>query len=124
MSYKIHGRWKAGWALDLHTVSSIKNDDGTYTTTRSTIGEALFQLKYRNQVQNVDFLVNELVNFLNTRMVLPYIDVIIATPPSVQRNFQPVYEICHKVDTILPNQLQGVFYPTCDWYLLLCLTTP
>ncbi len=101
MSYKIYGRWKAGWALDLHTISSIKNSDGSYTNTRSTIGEALFKLKYRDETHHIDFLVDELVKFLRTRMVLPYIDVIIATPPSVHRNFQPVYEICSKVAYIL-----------------------
>lgn len=97
MPYNINGRWKAGWALDLHTISSKKNDDGTFNSVRSDIGEALFKLKYRHENQHIDFLVNELVNFLNTRVVLPYIDIILATPPSVPREFQPVYEICERV---------------------------
>lgn len=97
MSYTIQGKWKGGWSLDLHTKSSIKNQDGTYTNTGSQIGESLYQLKYKRDNNQVDFLVEQLVSFLKTRMVLKYLDVIIPTPASYQREFQPVYEICHQV---------------------------
>lgn len=58
---EIKGRWKAGWALDAHTLSSIPNTDGTYNTTRSKIGETVFQLKYRHNQEPMGFLVQELV---------------------------------------------------------------
>lgn len=93
----ISGRWKAGWALDVHTISSTPNPDGTFNNVRSQIGEAVFQLKYRHNQSQIDFLVSELVAFLNTRLVLPYIDVILPTPPSQNRDFQPVLEIANKV---------------------------
>ncbi|MGP5069779.1 ComF family protein [Psychrobacter faecalis] len=97
MTQNLIGRWKGGWALDLHTVSSKINLDGSYDNVRSKIGEALYLLKYRNDNSQIDFLVNELVEFLKTRMVLKYIDVIIPVPASFQRNSQPVYVICDKV---------------------------
>lgn len=97
MTQNLIGRWKGGWALDLHTVSSKINPDGSYDNVRSKIGEALYLLKYRNDNSQIDFLVNELVEFLKTRMVLKYIDVIIPVPASFQRNSQPVYVICDKV---------------------------
>ena len=93
----ISGRWKAGWALDVHTISSTPNPDGTFNNVRSQIGEAVFQLKYRHNQNQIDFLVDELVAFLNTRLVLPYIDVIIPTPSSQNRIFQPVPEIASRV---------------------------
>lgn len=97
MSYKLDGKWKAGWALDVHTLGSTVNSDGTYNTVRTQIGEALFLLKYRDDRSQVTYLINELVNFLKTRLVLPYIDVIIPVPASLERGYQPVYEICRQV---------------------------
>lgn len=44
----ITGRWKEGWALYVHTIHSTLNPDGSYDTIRTPIGEALFQLKYRD----------------------------------------------------------------------------
>lgn len=97
MTHNLVGNWKAGWALDLHTLSSILNSDGSYTSTRSDIGEALFLLKYRSDNSQIDYLKDKLVEFLKTRLVLPYIDVIIPVPASATRNVQPVYEICKLV---------------------------
>lgn len=101
MTQNLAGRWKGGWALDLHTLSSTINSDGSYNNIRSEIGEALFLLKYRNDSRQIDFLVNELVEFLKTRMVLKYLDVIIPVPASLQRESQPVYDICDKVGKLL-----------------------
>lgn len=102
MTYILNGKWKAGWALDLHTLSSTLNPDGSYTSIRTDIGEALFLLKYRSDNTQISYLTNNLIEFLKTRMVLPYIDVIIPVPASVQRNIQPVYEICK----IVGNELK------------------
>lgn len=94
--YILNGNWKAGWALDLHTVSSHMHNN-QYDTERTAIGEALFQLKYRNDSSQVPFLVNQLVKFLKTRLVTPYIDVILPTPSSKYRDYQPVYDITSHV---------------------------
>ena len=44
---EIHGNWRAGYALDFHTVSSHLLPDRTYDTERTEIGELVFQVKYR-----------------------------------------------------------------------------
>lgn len=87
----------------------IPNTDGTYNTTRSKIGETVFQLKYRHNQEPMGFLVQELVTFLQTRLVLPYIDVIIATPPSQNRDFQPVFEIASRVASQLGKSIDFNF---------------
>lgn len=105
----ISGRWKDGWALDVHTIYSIPNPDGTFNNVRTPIGEAVYQLKYNQDFSQIDFLVQALVDFLKTRMVLPYIDVIIATPPSQNRDFQPVFEIASRVASQLGKSIDFNF---------------
>lgn len=73
MNYGVNGNWKAGWAIDLHTLSSIKKDDGTFENSYSEIGKSLNLLKYHNDLTQIEYLSNCVVNFLRTRMVTPYI---------------------------------------------------
>ena len=101
MSYKLSGNWKAGWALDLHTISSIPIGNGNFDTKYTNIGKALNELKYHQNNQQIDILANYIVEFLKTRLVTPYIDVIIPIPPSKERNIQPVISIANKVSQIL-----------------------
>lgn len=94
MEQKLDGNWKIGWALDLHTISSVKTENGGYDTTYTTIGKALYELKYHQDKNHLDYLSQELINFMNTRKVTRYLDVIIPVPPSnLERTFQPVYEL-------------------------------
>lgn len=95
MEYKLDGNWKAGWALDLHTISSVKNANGGFDNTYTDIGYALNQLKYHHSIEQLNYLGNQLIRFMNTRMVTPYLDVILPVPPSNQRDIQPVYEIAY-----------------------------
>jgi len=89
----INGNWKAGWALDLHTIKSIPLGNGKFDTTYTEIGKSLNQLKYHQNYNQIEILANEVVDFLKTRLVLPYINVIIPTPASKNREVQPVEEI-------------------------------
>jgi len=89
----IQGNWKAGWALDLHTIKSIPLGDGKFDTTYTEIGKALNELKYHQNYAQIERLANEVIAFLKTRLVLPYINVIIPIPPSKHRDIQPVEEI-------------------------------
>jgi hypothetical protein len=54
MAIKLQGPWRAGWALDLHVLSSVLRGDGTYDTVRSELGQKLFELKYRNAREHVE----------------------------------------------------------------------
>lgn len=97
----IKGNWKAGWALDIHTIKSIPLGNNKYDTTYTQIGKSLNDLKYHNNYSQIDFLANEVISFLKTRMVTPYINVIIPTPPSKERRIQPVIAIAEKVSQAL-----------------------
>ncbi|MBU3964894.1 ComF family protein [Patescibacteria group bacterium] len=90
----LQGKWKAGWALDLHTLSSTPLGDNRFETVRTEIGELLFQLKYRNGVSKIPLLAEIIVNFLKRISVTPHLSAIIPIPPSdTTRTTQPVYDI-------------------------------
>lgn len=98
---ELKGIWKAGWALDLHTISSIPLGDGHFETTYTSIGKALNLLKYHNDFSQIIVLTNCTVEFLRTIDEIHFLNAIIPTPASVQREIQPVYEIARNVGKIL-----------------------
>jgi competence protein ComFC len=90
---QILGRWRQGFALDLHTPSSVpigENEFGhmQFDTTRSEVGELLFRLKNRSDTGAVDEIVAAAVTFLNTWH--PPIEMIVPVPASTARAVQPV----------------------------------
>jgi competence protein ComFC len=97
----LHGNWKIGWALDLHTVKSIPLENGRFNTIRTKIGSALYHLKYRQDYSQIDVLKNAAIEFMHTRLVTPYIDAIIPTPASIGREIQPVNTIAEKIGETL-----------------------
>lgn len=94
---KLNGNWKIGWALDFHTIRSIPLDTGGFKTTYTDIGFALNRLKYHQDYSQIDILANFVIEFMKTRKVTPYINVILPTPPSNKRDVQPVNVIAEKV---------------------------
>lgn len=98
---KIEGNWEAGYALDVHTVSSqfLGYDElgmAMFATERSQIGDLLYHLKYRcdkSVIPEIVRLVTESSSFRTEE-----IDVIIPVPPShTNRPFQPVVEIARAI---------------------------
>lgn len=97
---QIVGNWDAGYALHKHTLSSVHlgNDANGYPmfdTTRSEPGEALFQLKYRsdwNQVAPIAAALNQHILPLFKKVGL-----IIPMPASTARQRQPVDEIAKEL---------------------------
>lgn len=98
----IQGAWRLGWALDLHTTSSEfvgydENGHGIFDTTRSPLGELIYQLKYRGQ-QTAGQIATTMTDFLNTTStVLDRIDLIAAMPSSTVRVTQPVIKIVEEL---------------------------
>lgn len=91
-----------GYCIDLHTVSSSINENGSFNTKRTQIGQLLYKLKYQNDKSGLNKIVeelNKLVSKIKTKLCLGNIrtrniDVIIPIPPTNEnRAFQPVYEI-------------------------------
>jgi competence protein ComFC len=68
---RIPGRWREGFALDSHTVSSNYVGDDEYghpmfDTKRSELGELLYRLKYSSDISVVDEIVDTAAEFLNS----------------------------------------------------------
>ena len=105
---EIHGNWRAGYALDFHTVSSHLLPDRTYDTERTEIGELVFQVKYRDNRSKVQPIAEIAAKFVkeeflvNGYSILPYLNAVIPIPPSdTNKSFQLVPEIAAKIGRIL-----------------------
>ena len=90
---KIPGRWRGGYALDVHTVSSsyLGDDEfghSRFETIRSEMGELLYKLKFGRDQTVVPVIADALEKFVKDWN--PGIDVIVPVPPSSERTFQPV----------------------------------
>ena len=93
---EIIGNWRAGYALDKHTLSSEflgHNEYGhaMFDTTRSEVGEAVYQLKYKKDWDQANPLATAIVK--NIVPLLGKVHVVIPVPASTVRNRQPVYEV-------------------------------
>ena len=91
---RLPGRWRYGFALDYHTVSSTYLGDDEYghpmfDTRRSDLGELLYRLKYRSDASVFDEIVQVAARFY--RSWNPGATVIVPVPPSrSSRPQQPV----------------------------------
>ena len=93
---EIQGKWRKGFALDRHVVSSEflgYNEAGhpQFENKRSEIGELLYRLKYQNDQSAVDPLVNAAVAYL--KKWNPGMNAIVPVTPSRERKVQPVVTV-------------------------------
>ena len=113
---KIDGNWKAGYAIDLHTISSVylgDNLDGKpqFDNDRSEMGELINRLKYHSDKSTIPKII-EIIN-KNLKNITA-VDFLVPVPPSnLQRIFQPVYEIVNELSksSSVP-MLQDIIYKT------------
>lgn len=105
---EIHGNWRAGWALDVHTLSSRPLPSGRYDTERTEFGEWVFQLKYRDDRTKIQPIAQVAAKFVKENFavdgypILPYLKAVLAIPPSDQnRDFQPVTEVAQEIGRLL-----------------------
>lgn len=95
MTFKLDGKWKKGLAFDIHTIASdyIGPDEyghDKWDTTRSEMGELVYQLKYRNDKSAI----KNIINLLKKIGGIEKFDAIIPIPSTKKgRAFQPVDEI-------------------------------
>jgi predicted amidophosphoribosyltransferase len=92
----IPGRWREGFALDYHTLSSefLGYDEfgnAMFDTKRSEVGELLYQLKYKRNSDALERLVQVAAEFIKVQF--PRIDAIVPAPPTRVRRPQPVFQI-------------------------------
>ncbi|MDF9618134.1 ComF family protein [Pseudomonas entomophila] len=94
--------WDYGISLDKHIVSSVPigpNEYGhmQFDTIRTALGEAVFQLKYRDNYKQVEFLAQSVAGALAGHRF----DVVLPMPASKQRPRQPVYEVAQRAAALL-----------------------
>jgi len=95
---QVQGAWRLGWTLDVHTTSSefLGYDEkgrAQFNTTRSPLGELLYQLKYRGR-RTATQVAEVMAGFFDDKAnVLSRIDVIVPVPASTIRSVQPVAEV-------------------------------
>lgn len=91
----LHGQWRAGFALDYQTISSIcigYNEYGhpVFDTKRTELGELLYRLKYGSDKSVVDEVVETVAGFVESSWK-PALTMIVPMPPSASgRREQPV----------------------------------
>ncbi len=97
---KILGKWREGFSLDLHTLSStfIGYDEfghPRFDTQRSEIGELLYKLKSKADQTSA----SEIVEAVETLMKAwnPTVDILVPIPPSTHRAVQPVLVLAEAI---------------------------
>ncbi|WP_306259177.1 hypothetical protein [Pararhizobium sp. IMCC21322] len=86
MRYRLEGNWKKGLAFDLHTLAStyLGTDEfghDRWDTTRSEMGELVYQLKYQNDKS----VVPKIIELLKPIGKIEQFDAIIPVPSSKDR---------------------------------------
>ena len=101
------GRYE-GYALDLHTTSSVFLGYDSYgheqfDTKRSEMGELLYRLKYKSDKSVLEDIVNTSAEFLKNRwQIADNVDAIIPVPPSKSgRSIQPVIKVAKGISSKL-----------------------
>ena len=93
---KIEGNWDLGYVLDKHVLSSSYIGDNAqghpqFDTTRTEVGEALYQLKYKRDWNQVPLLASEMATHLYP--LFKDVQLLIPMPASNPRARQPVTEL-------------------------------
>lgn len=100
---EIFGPWDKGFALDQHIISSVFIGEdpfghNRFDSTRSEIGELMYQLKYKNNYECMDDIVDTLSDFINNVFEEAItIESIIPVPPTKRRRLQPTIEIASEL---------------------------
>lgn len=100
---QVEGAWRLGWTLDVHTTSSVflgydENGRAEFDTTRSALGEFVYQLKYRNESGAADEIAAIMADFLaNKPVAMSRIDLVVPVPASTARAVQPVSTIASRL---------------------------
>ncbi|HGM6909259.1 TPA: ComF family protein [Serratia marcescens] len=107
---QIVGNWDLGFAMDKHTASSTYTGDNEYgrpmfDTTRTEVGEAVFLLKYRGRMDQVDLLAECLYRhavplFINVQLIIP----MAASNP---RDVQPVTAVSDALAAKMGNNMMS-----------------
>jgi predicted amidophosphoribosyltransferase len=100
---KLEGPWEKGYAFDIHSIESVctgYNAFGypTFDTTRSPMGQCIYELKYGQHLPVIDKIVDLLIKDSMFSRFIKNIDIILPVPPSNKyRQIQPVLLVSNKL---------------------------
>lgn len=100
---RLVGIWKEGYALDYHSIASgfIGIDEwghNRFQTTRSYLGELLYQFKYNQDREKLAEIISLITQFISRWNAIKEVDVVLPVPPSNRnRTFQPVFELSKQI---------------------------
>jgi len=102
---KLKGPWKDGYALDLHSISSVMighNEYGhpEFDTTYSEVGGLMHRLKYRSDKTALPELVETAVSFIRS-WGIDFSTIVPVPPTKAYRTFQPVLALAGEMANIL-----------------------
>jgi len=108
---KIVGRWREGFALDVHTLTSMflgydEFGHERFDTRRSEVGELLYRLKNKADQTAVPEIVGAVEKLMKTWN--PAVDMLVPVPPSTRRSVQPVLVLANAI-----SQRLGVHLADC-----------
>ncbi len=108
---KLTGSWKEGYALDIHTTSSVLIGMNSYgreefENTYSPIGSLLYDLKSKEKIAVIDSITSTATKFVQDKGWR--LDLIVSVPPTYKRKIQPVGELAK-----LLAQKLGIPYHDC-----------
>lgn len=109
---EVRGAWTRGWTLDRHITSSVflgydEHGHPTFDSTRSPLGELVYQLKYRGQ-NDVEQIAEIMAGFFeNKPNTLARMELVVPMPPSTTRPAQPVARVARAVAHKLSKTCSG-----------------
>ena len=101
---RINGVWTLGYSLDKHTISSTPTGNNQFghmqfDTVRPEAGEALFQLKYRQDFSQAALIAQQMNKSLGN--FFSSCGLITPMPASITRTRQPVHEIAKELAALM-----------------------
>lgn len=104
---RVFGEWDEGYVLDKHILKSVflgedENGRGKFETTRTEIGELIYRLKYKNDINCLKQMIQLMKEFLIKWNIKDKIDIVIPVPPSKKgRIYQPAFELAKEIAKFL-----------------------
>lgn len=112
----IEGNWKEGYTLDYFmTESNYKGEDifgyPIFDVKYSEIGKAMNELKYHKEYDKAAEIAKVVAKFIREEWKIEdKIDGIIATPPTYQREIQPLFQIVKHLGETLKKSISLDFF--------------
>lgn len=107
---QIRGPWDEGWVLDKHSLQSVYLGDDEhghprFNTTRTEVGEATYQLKYRHDLTQAKPLAQAIADYIFPK--LSHVGFIVPMPASTQRPRQPVTDVANELGGLVQTPVLG-----------------